>query len=395
MSKELVVVKSNKLIESYHNMSLNEMRILLLTIAKLDVVNPTNIFEFNVQDFIDAFNADNKSAYKQVQNAIDTLGSRWVIIADTQKYKEKVPFFSKQIYYKNSGKFMVKLHEDLMPFLCDLTREFTRYELKHIIKFKSFHSIRLYELLAQYKKLKSRIINIDQLKKWFLLEDAYDRFTNFETFVIKPAISDINEYSDLNVIYNKIKNGRKVESIKFNIEVKESKKQIKNEVDKKQKKQNRESYLALPKNYYLYESIINTLEAHKENKIKISDSECDFLNNMKEKFEINAEFSPSEKQKNFLTGIFNKYGTLKQLKIELSQDETNKRIAKKEKLKSIVLEPDMILVGVNTGNEYLINEFGAVVGVQYKNYTQDFLTVGVNPIDQLKELVACDKLKIK
>jgi len=387
MSKELVVVKSNKLIESYHNMSLNEMRILLLTIAKLDVVNPTNIFEFNVQDFIDAFNADNKSAYKQVQNAIDTLGSRWVIIADTQKYKEKVPFFSKQIYYKNSGKFMVKLHEDLMPFLCDLTREFTRYELKHIIKFKSFHSIRLYELLAQYKKLKSRIINIDQLKKWFLLEDAYDRFTNFETFVIKPAISDINEYSDLNVIYNKIKNGRKVESIKFNIEVKES---------KKQKKQNKESYLTLSKNYYLYESIINTLEAHKENKIKISDAENDFLCNVKEKFKINAEFSPSKKQKNFLIGVFNKYGTFKkQQKIELPQDEIEKRRIKEEKLKSIELKAGMILVGSATQNEYLINEFCAVIGAEYQYYQQDFLSVGVNPIQLLKELVACKKLKIK
>jgi len=227
MSKELIVVKSNKLIESYHNMPLDEMRILLLTIAKLDPLNPSNQFDFSVQDFISTFNADKKSAYRQVQKAIDSLGSRWVVIADNEKYKEKIPFFSKQIYYKESAVFTVKLHDDLMPFLCDLTREFTRYELKHIVKFKSFHSIRMYELLAQYKNLKTRIIDVEQLKKWFLLENAYDRFTNFETFVLKTSVADINKFSDLNVAYRKIKRGKKIESLEFFIDVKQQNKQIK------------------------------------------------------------------------------------------------------------------------------------------------------------------------
>jgi len=387
MSKELIVVKSNKLIESYHNMPLDEMRILLLTIAKLDPLNPTNEFNFSVQDFIDTFNVDSKSAYAQVQNAIDKLGSRWAVIADNEQIRQKVTFLNEQIYFKKDGKFKVVLHNKLMPFLTDLTREFTRYELRNIINFKSFHSVRMYELLAQYKTLKSRTINIDQLKKWFLIEDSYAVFSDFERRVIKTSVNDINRYSDLNVGYDKIKNGRKVESIKFNIEVKES---------KKQKKQNKESYLTLSKNYYLYESIINTLEAHKENKIKISDAENDFLCNVKEKFKINAEFSPSKKQKNFLIGVFNKYGTFKkQQKIELPQDEIEKRRIKEEKLKSIELKAGMILVGSATQNEYLINEFCAVIGAEYQYYQQDFLSVGVNPIQLLKELVACKKLKIK
>jgi len=180
MSKELIVVKSNKLIESYHNMPLDEMRILLLTIAKLDPLNPTNEFNFSVQDFIDTFNVDSKSAYAQVQNAIDKLGSRWAVIADNEQIRQKVTFLNEQIYFKKDGKFKVVLHNKLMPFLTDLTREFTRYELRNIINFKSFHSVRMYELLAQYKTLKSRTINIDQLKKWFLIEDSYAVFSDFE-----------------------------------------------------------------------------------------------------------------------------------------------------------------------------------------------------------------------
>jgi len=55
----------------------------------------------------------------------------------------------------------------------------------------------------------------------------------------------------------------------------------------------------------------------------------------------------------------------------------------------------MILVGLATKNKYVINEFGAVIGADYKHCQQDFLSLGVNQIEQLKELVAVGKLVIQ
>jgi len=151
-------------------------------------------------------------------------------------------------------------------------------------------------------------------------------------------------------------------------------------------------------NYYLYESGLDTLKAHENKKITMNKNEIDFFNKLKKQFELNQDLVLSEKQKMFFYGVLGKYGTLKQPKqheVELSQDEIDKRARYEEKLNACVLELNMVLVGVETGNEYVVNEHGFVLGGQYPNFSQDCLSVGVNRIEQLKELIVINKLKIK
>ncbi len=44
------------------------------------------------------------------------------------------------------------------------------------------------------------------------------RYNNLIQRVISPALQDINKYSDINVIYNEVRIGRKVTALKFHIE---------------------------------------------------------------------------------------------------------------------------------------------------------------------------------
>lgn len=218
MAKNMIVVKSNELIEASYKITLDEMRILLMTIGKIDplVENHRRDFEFTVAEFVEQFEIDPKIAYQQIQKAVDTLGSRWAVLADNPKYIHKVIFLTEQIYFKGEGRFQIVLHEKLMPFISNIREKFTKYNLEVIAKFNGFHAIRLYELLAQYRTQGFREMTLEELKNWLQVADKYgDRWNNFKARVLEPTINEINTKSDLFVSYETIKRGRKIHALNF------------------------------------------------------------------------------------------------------------------------------------------------------------------------------------
>lgn len=218
MSKSAVIVKSNDFIEACYKLTLDEMRVLLLTIGKIDPLaeNHHRDFEFTVAEFAECFGADEKSAYQQVQKAIDKLSGRLVVIERNEKLQRKVTFLTEQVYFYGEGRFQVILHEKLMPLISDIKEKFTKYNLEFIAKFTSFHAIRLYEILAQHRRYGFREIELETLKNWLQIADKYgNRWDNFKVKLLEPAILEINEKSDLFVSYEPIKRGRKIAGLKF------------------------------------------------------------------------------------------------------------------------------------------------------------------------------------
>lgn len=227
MSKELIVVKSNNFVEASYKLTLDEMRVLLLTLGVLDPDKPKREFEFTVAGFASRFGVDEKIAYQQVSKAIDKLGGRWAVIEKTKKVERKVTFLTEQAYFKGEGRFQIILHEKLMPYISKLKGRFTRYNLDYVVNFSGFHSIRLYELMAQYRIGGEREISLTDLKDWLQISDKYPRYNNLKQWVIDPSIDEINEKSDLKVIYEPVKRGRKIVGLKFTIKPKKETKTIK------------------------------------------------------------------------------------------------------------------------------------------------------------------------
>ena len=219
MAKNLIVVKSNDFVEASYKITLDEMRVLLLTIgsinSKLEAHNRE--FEFSVAEFAERFGVNEKVAYQQVQKAIDLLGGRWALIEKTDKVERKVTFLTEQAYFKGEGRFQIILHEKLMPFLSDIQGKFTEYNLEYVARFNSFHAIRIYEIVTQYRhsKEKERIVLVSDLKEWLQISDKYSAFFDFKKRVLTPAINEINEKSDLFVEFEQIKRGRSIHALKF------------------------------------------------------------------------------------------------------------------------------------------------------------------------------------
>ncbi|MFN2705821.1 replication initiation protein, partial [Neisseria gonorrhoeae] len=215
MPNDLVVVKANSLIEANYRLSIDEIRILALTIGTMDPKSNQKIFDFTVADFVREFpEISQDNAYKQIQAAIKRIYDRSVKTEDKDRVTE-FRWVSSRTYFKKEGRFRIAMTDEVMPYLTQLKGQFTQYQLKHIAYFNSVHSIRIYELITQYRSVGSREITVEKLKEWLQVENKYPRFNSLNQRVLEPAITEINEKSDLVVEVEQIKRGRTIHSLNF------------------------------------------------------------------------------------------------------------------------------------------------------------------------------------
>lgn len=222
MSNDIIISKANSFVQASYSMTLDEMRILSLTLGAFNPKNPTKRdFEFTVDEFCKHFpDVDPKSAYTQVQQAIVKIARRDMVLRDDEKMFVAVPFLTKRTYFKQEGRFRIEFHDELMPYIAELHGKYTEYQLVNIGAFTSTHSIRFYELCSQYRDTGWRQTSLDDLKDWLQVTNKYPLYADFRKRVIEPAIAEINAKSDLLVDVEPIKRGRTIVALKFTINVK-------------------------------------------------------------------------------------------------------------------------------------------------------------------------------
>ena len=86
---------------------------------------------------------------------------------------------------------------------------------------RSKYSIRLYEILKSNAHLQQFIMTIDNIKKQ-LQTAEYDAYKDFRKRVLETAIEEINSLSDIYVSFVPIRESRKIVSIKFVIQSKDT-----------------------------------------------------------------------------------------------------------------------------------------------------------------------------
>lgn len=408
--KKLTVCKDNRVIEAGYKLSKLEQCLILYAVAKNNPLAFQRKVSFKVKDFLGMFpNFSEKHIYSQLKNAIDELYERSIVV-ENPVYKAKFRWVSSAHYYKNEAKIDVNFTEEIEPYLSDLNERFTQYKLVNVSKFKSDYSFRFYEFFIQYLRIGWREISVEDLRNMLMTKDKYKTTKSLNQLLIKPCIEEINKHSDLKITYKPIKKGVKITGYWFDIKsnnkqcieqkIEEStheeiKRIIKNKVSENIEKEK----VSNTENLNLYLSIIKTLEQSEQGLINLTPKEINLLIKFEKLFhENNRKFIfKSDEQKKYLFGVLSKKGTLKdhiQSSKTKKENELQKQ-AREEKIKSITLEKNMILVGIATGNQYVVNEHGFIVGANYKNYSKDGLFAGVNHIEQLKELVLSQQLKIK
>lgn len=241
MNKKPEIYKSNALTEASYRLTPSEQGIILSCISQIrkdEEVTDQTMYTISVSDYISLTGADPISAYRDVKAAALRLRGREVRIYELPnnggrvKNRERVlitGWVQSITYSDDGGEVRLRFSHDMLPYLTNLSKSFTKYAFKYVAKMSSSFGIRLYELLTQWHNQgrKDREVSVEYLKKSFQIEAKYKAIKDFKKYVLEPAIKDINIHSDLRVEWGQRKTGRKVTHVKFRFEVKESKRKAK------------------------------------------------------------------------------------------------------------------------------------------------------------------------
>ena len=149
-----------------------------------------------------------------LRDIADRLNKEPIVIKTTENIITAYLIAAYAIDYKK-GIVTFEIPLLLKPFLLELKKNFTMYPLLYIPKLKSSYSIRLYELLYQYKTIGHRTFDLEDLQK--KVGSEYELYGDFKRKVLGIAQRDLEEHTDIRFEYKEIKNVRKVSAIKFSI----------------------------------------------------------------------------------------------------------------------------------------------------------------------------------
>lgn len=128
-----------------------------------------------------------------------------------------VHWVSSAQYVDGSGVIELTFSPKLKPYLLQL-KQYSSYKLSNVLSLNSTYSIRLYEIMKRWSFAVNWECPLEDLKEMIgVQEDTYKQYGHFKNRVLKRAVDEVNEKTDIKIVFEEIKNGRSVEKIKFTI----------------------------------------------------------------------------------------------------------------------------------------------------------------------------------
>ena len=192
-----------------------------LTIKEL-CKDENRTFVIYMSEFLETWNLSNGSAYDCVIAVIQKIMSKTASFEfrekdEAGKLHSKIPaMFQEGGYREGEGLFTLTLTSSIMPYIAALETEFTIMILSEVGKLQTANSMRLYELLLQYRNIGTRSFTIsDFCEKMYVSEKYISRRDNLAKRVIEPALSEI-EKTNIKATYKYEGRGKKT-IVRFDI----------------------------------------------------------------------------------------------------------------------------------------------------------------------------------
>lgn len=227
-----LVVKTNRLNTATQNLSLSEIRLMQLAIVDaretgkgLSTDKPLTI---SASRYAEAFNVTRQTAYEAILKAEKTLFDRRFSFLDTDNRMVKSRWVQRVKYLDDEASIEVILTFDVVNEVTRIDgyeQFFTQYLLEQTATLKSAYSVRLYELLVQWKTArKTPVFDIEVFREQLGVNPTdYERVYDFKKNVLDVAVKEINKKTDIQTSYDQVKRGRKIIGFKFVIKEKPKK----------------------------------------------------------------------------------------------------------------------------------------------------------------------------
>lgn len=212
------VTQDNELIEACYTMSLNEKRLLLLGMSKVNPMEfPSKLEPFKFSITVDewASNYPDDNPWRAIKRAADMLLVRYVTLHPKTGVVKKLSWFDSVEYHEGEGTVTVQFGWSIQVRLAGMLEQFTKVNLLSVNKLTSIYSIRIYELVSQFLSTGFRVMSIEDFRLATNTQGCYLRMAELKRNVVRPAVKEINEKTDVFVEVEDVKKGRKISGFKF------------------------------------------------------------------------------------------------------------------------------------------------------------------------------------
>ena len=226
INKEGTVKQSNNLTVARYTLSLLEQRLMFAICSQIDKNSDSfSKVRFGIDQLADLCSVDGKRKYDDIRNTSNKLMKRIVNIPTYDGGEYTTHWLQSRRYYPEDCSIEFKIDEDLKGELLQLKKAYIDTPVKMLTGFKKKYTSRMYLILKKMLKIGDFEYTLDFFRETFQLADTYKKFSNIKNGVLEPALIELNESSDIEVIHEYIKEGRFFTKIHFTVKLKEKREQ--------------------------------------------------------------------------------------------------------------------------------------------------------------------------
>lgn len=218
-SRNYKIFKSNEIIrKSKYDLSKEEFKLLSFIISR---VKPTDTefttYTLSLKEYckVIGISTNYYENYEYIKKTAKKLRDRSFWLTDEAGNDVLFSWLTRVKIIRGQGKIEFELSKDLQKHILGLIGDYTQITLLSILPMSSVYSMRLYELLKSYAYTTKAEFELEDLKK--KLFAPYETFKDFRVRVLEHSIKEINLYTDIEVSYERKKQGKKVVGLLFHI----------------------------------------------------------------------------------------------------------------------------------------------------------------------------------
>ena len=222
-----LIVKTNRLNTAIQNLTLAEIRLVQLAIIdsreKNKGLSADKPLTIKASRYAEAFGTTRQGAYDVLKKAEENLFERrFTFLDENDGYPVKSRWISQAKYKQDKGTIEIIFTPAVVNEITRINgieQFFTKYTLEQTSMLNSMYSVRLYELLIQWREAKKTpLFSLKVFRGQLGVDDDdYQRMCDFKSGVLDKAIKDINKHTDIKVSYEQEKDGKNIIGFKFKV----------------------------------------------------------------------------------------------------------------------------------------------------------------------------------
>ena len=270
------VVEHNSLITSIAKMDKTPLKMFELAVSCINTEEPPkdHTVYLSKEELFAFFKVSDNDKHSRFKQAVEKMQKQAFFQIKEEagkgfKFKSIVPIpYVEWTDYNDEVK--IEFHREIMPYLINLKKNFTQHALSDIAELNSKYSIILYRWLSmnynqyehysnkggrraeQVEAYRNPSIKVKEMRLMTDTVNEYHKYNDWDRYILKNSLKEINAHTSFNVTYDKIKKGRSIDSIQFHITKKAQPQELNGEYKEREQdpaylqgKKNREEQTAL------------------------------------------------------------------------------------------------------------------------------------------------------